>query len=256
LQEVVKKSIDFDRVARWYDLHVRADFDQAFWVEQARSHPGRRLELMCGTGRLSLPILEAGLELTCVDYSEGMLALLREKLAVRGLAAEVLEKDVRDLQLSGFDFAFIGFNSFSELPTRGDQLAALGSIHAALRAGGRLTLSLHNPTLRARQLDGEWRESGPFPLPGGGELRLRGSYLLHPETGSVTGTQHYEERDAAGALVRELDLPMRFRLPGATELESLAAARGFEPVRWWGDYDGSPLDAATSPFILCELRRR
>ena len=51
-----EKSIDFDRVARWYDLYARATFDLAFWVEEARRHPGRRLELMCRTGRRSSPV--------------------------------------------------------------------------------------------------------------------------------------------------------------------------------------------------------
>jgi len=51
------KSIDFDPVAHVYDLHLTATFDLAFWVEEARRHPGPRLEVMCGTGRISLPIL-------------------------------------------------------------------------------------------------------------------------------------------------------------------------------------------------------
>ena len=81
------KSIDFDPVARYYDLCVHPDFDLPFWVEEARRHPGRRLELMCGTGRISLAILREGLPLTCVDYSAGLLSIFREKLSREGLAA-------------------------------------------------------------------------------------------------------------------------------------------------------------------------
>jgi SAM-dependent methyltransferase len=243
-------------VARWYDAYVQADFDKAFWVEQARQHPGKRLELMCGTGRLSLPILKAGLELTCVDYSEGLLSVLAGKLASMGLHAEVLERDVRDLGLSGFDYAFIGFNSFSELLTKGDQVAALRSTRHALRPDGVLILSLYNPAVRAPELDGQWRERGPFPLQGGGQLEMRGRYLLDPEIGIVVGAQAYREFDARGALTREVEMPMRFRLPEARELEALAAEEGFAPRRWWGDYQGARYEPERSPFIICELQRR
>jgi hypothetical protein len=49
------KSIDFDPVASYYDLCVETDLDVPFWIEEPRRHPGHRLELMCDTGRLSLP---------------------------------------------------------------------------------------------------------------------------------------------------------------------------------------------------------
>ena len=38
---------------------------------------------MCGTGRASMPLLKAGVDLTCVDASEGRLARLEERLHAR-----------------------------------------------------------------------------------------------------------------------------------------------------------------------------
>jgi SAM-dependent methyltransferase len=252
----VEKSIDFDLVAPWYDAYVQVDLDKAFWVEQARQHTGRRLELMCGTGRLSLPILRAGMELTCVDYSAGLLSVFREKLAGAGIEAQLLHRDVRDLGLSGFDYAFIGFHSFSELTAREDQLAALRSIRRALRPAGTLVLSLHNPVVRGPQLDSRWRGSGPFPLPGGGRLEMKGRYLLDPNDGLAIGAQVYKEFDAGGVLLREVEMPIRFRLPSARELEALATEAGFAAHRWWGDYQSGPFERGRSPFIICELRKR
>jgi SAM-dependent methyltransferase len=250
------KNIDFDLVAPWYDAYVQVKLDRAFWVAQARQHPGARLELMCGTGRLSLPILRAGMELTCVDYSAGLLSVFREKLAAAGLKARVLHRDVRDLGLSGFDYAFIGFHSFSELLTRQDQLAALRSIRSALVPAGTLALSLHNPVVRGPQLDGRWRGSGPFPLPGGGRLEMKGRYFFDPDAGLVVGAQAYKEYDAGGVLLHEVEMPMQFRLPGVEELEALATEAGFAAHRWWGDYQGGPFVPERSPFIICELRKR
>jgi hypothetical protein len=71
--------IDYGRVADVYDLYVTSDLDVGFYVAEAGKVKGKVLELMCGTGRVSIPLLEAGVDLTCVDASEGMLARLKEK---------------------------------------------------------------------------------------------------------------------------------------------------------------------------------
>lgn len=44
---------------------------------------------MSGSGRVSLPLIEAGIPLTCVDFSAGLLEILRRKLAARQLAADM-----------------------------------------------------------------------------------------------------------------------------------------------------------------------
>ena len=61
------KPIDFDSVAVLYDIYVRTDFDIPFWLREAKTVAGKVLELTCGTGRVSLPLLRAGVDLTCVD---------------------------------------------------------------------------------------------------------------------------------------------------------------------------------------------
>ena len=73
--------IDYDRVADVYDLYVTSDLDVGFYVEEAGKVRGKVLELMCGPGRISVPLLEAGVDLTSVDPSEGMLARLRKDCA-------------------------------------------------------------------------------------------------------------------------------------------------------------------------------
>jgi ubiquinone/menaquinone biosynthesis C-methylase UbiE len=108
--------IQWDSVASLYDRYVTATFDLPFFLAQAAAVPGRVLELMAGTGRVSLPLLEAGVKLTCVDLSGEMLSRLREKVVARGLDATVVQADVRSMDLAEtFDLAILPFNSFSEL---------------------------------------------------------------------------------------------------------------------------------------------
>jgi ubiquinone/menaquinone biosynthesis C-methylase UbiE len=52
----------------------------AFYERIAREAGGRVLELACGTGRVTLALAEAGLEVTGTDHSDGMLAVAKRKL--------------------------------------------------------------------------------------------------------------------------------------------------------------------------------
>ncbi len=91
--------IDYDSVAEIYDLYVRADYDVPFFVSEIQRVNGPVLELMAGTGRLSLPLIAAGAELACVDGSQGMLDVLSKKLAQWGLHADLYCMDVCRLDI-------------------------------------------------------------------------------------------------------------------------------------------------------------
>lgn len=54
--------------------------DVPFFTEIARRTVGPVLDLGCGTGRLSIPLAEAGLEVVGLDISENMIAAFRRKL--------------------------------------------------------------------------------------------------------------------------------------------------------------------------------
>ena len=47
--------MNYAHVAALYDAAIQVDFDLPFYLEQARGLSGPILELMCGTGRVSLP---------------------------------------------------------------------------------------------------------------------------------------------------------------------------------------------------------
>lgn len=247
--------IDYDRVADVYDLYVTPDFDVRFLVEEAAGARGPVLELMSGTGRVSVPLVEAGVDLTCVDVSEPMLARLREKLAARGLSARVVRSDVRYLDPAGvYDLAMVPFHSFSELVEPRDRELALAAIHGCLREGGRLILPLQNPSVRARSADGVLRLNGTFPTEGG-RLVISGYETLETGSGVVDRLQFYEFFDASGELRTKRLLPMRFALLGEEEVRNLATSAGFRPVALYGDYERSGFDPRSSPFAIWVLQK-
>ena len=96
----VMQHIDYDSIAEIYDLYVNANYDIPFFLSEIKPVQGPILELMAGTGRLSLPLIESGAKLMCVDSSSAMLDVLSRKLQQRGLHAEVVCADVCQLSLS------------------------------------------------------------------------------------------------------------------------------------------------------------
>jgi ubiquinone/menaquinone biosynthesis C-methylase UbiE len=83
--------------AEIYDLFVRTTHDVPFLLAECRRAEGQVLELMAGTGRVAVPLLEQGVRLSCLDRSPAMLAVLRQKLQHKGLSAPIYEMDVCQL---------------------------------------------------------------------------------------------------------------------------------------------------------------
>ena len=93
------KTMWYSKIADLYDGLVQFDDDIPFFIDYCTRANGRTLELMSGTGRVSISLLEAGFELTCVDSSAEMLDRLRTKLSDRSLEAKIILEDTRYLDL-------------------------------------------------------------------------------------------------------------------------------------------------------------
>lgn len=247
-------SMAWDHVAALYDSYVQVTFDVPFLLREATRTPGDVLELMAGTGRVSLPLLEAGVRLTCVDSSAAMLAVLREKLARRGLTATatVVQADVRALALDRqFDLVLIPFHSFAEVTAPEDQRQVLARVRAHLRDGGRFICTLHNPRVRLRSVDGQLHLLGAAALQDRPGRLLIWTLMRHqPPSHLVEGWQFYEEYDAEGVLQRKRLLETRFALIERDAFAAMAADAGFRVTALYGDYDGAPFDEETSPYMV------
>jgi len=249
-------AFDYSLLADVYDKFVKTDLDVAFFLDESEGISGGVLELMCGTGRLSMPLLAAGVPLTCVDSSPEMLAQLRRKLAESGYSAEVVEQDVVHLTLPRrYELALVPFNSFSEVIAIQDEISALESIHRCLTAEGRLIVTLHSPAVRLKRIDGLPHTMGPFSLDEKGKsFTVTLTEAFDPPTRLVTGHEVLTAHDVAGTLLWQRDIPITFRLLSLVELEGMAVKAGFTIDSLYGDYDRSPYVSAVSPFIISTLK--
>lgn len=235
-----------------YDLQFRPDYpDLAFWAELCGEWGGPVLELGCGTGRISIPLARAGLEVVGVDLAEPMLAVARRRLEAEPAPVRrrvrLLYADMRDFRSdSAFACAIIPASTFSVLLTREDQESTLSSVHACLREEGRLGFDVRIftdwiqsgrfPPVRQTSPDGriDFTEERSFEFNGSTRvMRATITYRFHaPEhLGSVTETTE-------GLVLSQADV------------EALLASSGFVVEAVWGEYDRAPLQPESERMIF------
>jgi len=212
------------------------------------------LELMSGTGRLSIPLARAGAVLTCVDISEGMLSVLERKLGEERLQAAVVRADVQYMNFEQeFDVAILPFQSFMELVGTPKQMNALRSVHRALVHNGRFYCTMHNPVIRRASVDGVLRGAGAFPC-GQGTVVVSGfEDGGHPV---VRRCRFIERFDESGRLAVRLLQLMELEMIEGNEFRRMAMDAGFKVHAVHGDYEAGAFDAETSPVMIWELHKK
>ncbi len=249
------ESIVWDHVASFYDTYTQATFDIPFFLQEATKRPGDVLELMAGTGRVSIPLAQAGVHLTCVDNAPEMLARLQQKLAREHLSAQVYEMDIRDLALSQqFDLIVIPFHSFAELVSSTDQKKVLARVYDHLSLEGQFICTLHNPAQRLRSVDGQLRLIGTYPdVEHQPRLLFWSVSTYEPTTHLVHASQFYEQYSNAGILQAKRLLQITFVLLQPEEFETLATSVGFKVLALYADYSYAPFQVQTSPYMIWVL---
>lgn len=139
----------FDVWADFYDADYRDQEigDVSFYRDLATAADGPVLEVACGTGRVYLELLRAGVDADGIDLSREMLDVLEEKAGAEGLDPSVWRADMRTFEADReYALIVIPFRSFLHNVTVDDQLATLESLRAALAPGGRLAFNVFMPS--------------------------------------------------------------------------------------------------------------
>ncbi|HEX3011372.1 MAG TPA: class I SAM-dependent methyltransferase [Syntrophomonadaceae bacterium] len=230
------KNIDFGIVADIYDNYVNVDFDIPFYKSLCKNYNGGVLELMCGTGRVSQPLLEDGIDVTCVDYSQEMLDVFSRKLT--GRKASLICQDVSKLDLGRkFEFIFIPFHSFSEIIDRETRRQAMGRIIEHLEEDGDLLITLYNPVYRLKLADGSMKLLGKYELPHDRTLVVTYYNTLGTISNLVCGMQFYEIYNDKNELMEKRFLDIAFSLVSKDEIVDLCNEFGLSIKKVYGDYN-------------------
>jgi SAM-dependent methyltransferase len=204
---------NYDIIADLYDVYVPVTFDIDFFLKETKKTSSEVLELMSGIGRVSIPLLEAGVKLTCMDISAKSNQILKSKLEQKGLTADVYQMDVCELEIpKKFDMIIIPFHSFAHIISPIDQGKALSCIHQHLLPGGTFICTLGNPTLRRQSIDNQLRLAYQYPL-----VEQQGKLLLwilekfdQVDDQVVDALEFFEEYDADGVMTSKRFMELHF----------------------------------------------
>ncbi len=145
---------------RLYDtVYDRFTEDISFYLDVAQNSGGRVCELACGTGRVTVPLARAGIEIVGIDKSAAMLDAARARATSARLSAEnprFVERDMCAMDSDDrFSLVLIPLHSLSHLHDTDEVVTCLSNIRRSLNRNGTLCFALHNPNPRllARESD-------------------------------------------------------------------------------------------------------
>ena len=248
--------------ANFYDLDQRnvVQDDIPFYIERAKKNQGDVLELACGTGRVLLPMAQAGINVWGLDLSIEMLDQLNQKKSI-------LDQDAKDRihtihgDMSNFDverkfsLIIIPFRGFQALTTDEQQHSSLQMIYHHLADDGQFIIDVFRPY---GQLDVSWVVQGEMedwtysdPKTGINVKRTNKrtkidveKQIIYPELiYYITDQNGKEER-----IVESLALKYYYE----EQMRELLLSNGFEIVEEMGYYDGRSIKDGPELIFVCK----
>lgn len=117
--------------------------DVEYYKERLTGRKGKTLEVGCGSGRVLVPLLESGIAIEGIDYSDAMLESCRNQCHERGISTVLYHGNMQDFSLDEvYADIIIPAGSFQLIDNREEAIQALQNFHSHLQIGGRLTLDL------------------------------------------------------------------------------------------------------------------
>ncbi len=247
-------------IAELYDIEhdtFRDDIDLLLTFADIVGDP--ILELGCGSGRILVPLAEAGFYVVGLDRSATMLARARSRLADAGVSDRVtlFQGDLADASAAPngpFGLVIYSLNALMHLSSPRAQLESLRNARKALDPRGQIIIDVVNPTpdylvslSAAPALEGSWTMSD-------GSVVDKWSFRkIDASAQTIETTLWYDQVQNSGVLTRHRS---RFdlRYLHVNELKLMLGIAGFTEIRVYGSYEMDPLeDASDRMFITADV---
>jgi SAM-dependent methyltransferase len=244
-----KHPAEYDQLADLYDLECSHDYDVPLWLALAEREGNPIVEWGAGTGRIAIPLTEAGFEVTAVELSERMV----EESRKRSDEVEWIHGDMRSAKLGRrYKLAVCAFNSFLCLLNVDDALAFLRNAREHLEPGGLLgiEISAFSPEELAEEPGGpELRHDFTRELPDG-RLDRSSVSRYDPASQLLRMRLFYELYGASGELKERRAHDLTIRVVGRAELELMLRLAGFEVEAVHGGFAGEPFAAGSDHLVV------
>jgi SAM-dependent methyltransferase len=179
-----------------------------FWLSQARISGGPVLELGCGTGKLSIPLAEAGFSVAGLDNSPALLQFAASK----NDDVRWIEGDMRGFELNErFALIMLPSNNLGHVHTPEDFAGCISSVRRHLQPGGAFVIDVFVPNLSLLLRDAEEEyvlDEYDSPV-GQGRVRVM-ARSRYESTTQVMRTTTIRKEAGQPDLIGSLDLKMYF----------------------------------------------
>ena len=249
-------------VAEAWDL-LRGDTsgwaDRLYFRAIAERQGGPALDVGCGTGRLMLDYLAAGLDVDGVDNSPEMLSILRAKAAEAGVNADgrLFQQTMNGLDLlRRYATIFVPSSTFQLLTDEVAAAEAMARFHRHLAPGGVLVMSIMSKLWPGRRTPPQmqwfdWRMIAEHPRDDGTSIRrwMRTRYdherqLEHEEN-------RYEVlRDGEVIRAERHVRPANVRWYSAEQIVALFEEAGFADIERTAAFSFEPPAASDTTFCV------
>jgi SAM-dependent methyltransferase len=196
---------------------------------------GAALDLCCGPGRHSIPLVQRGFHVTAVDRSPFLLNKARERSAQAGVALEFVECDAREfVRAAAFDLAINLYTSFGYF-SREEDLKVLKNVRTSLKKGGVFILELvgrecvRSPAAFNAYWNAHWEESAD------GEI-----FLDYAE--ALPGWTRLRVQRLLVKSSQALRFDFELNVYSGQELVGALKQAGFSEVEIFGSLAGTPYD--------------
>ena len=234
--------------AELYDQSTEGlEHEIEFYVEEAEKSGSPVLELGCGTGRITVPVAESGIEITGLELSSDMLEVAERKVDKLppevGRRIELVQGDMRDFSLDRkFNLIFIPFRSFQHVLTSEEQRRSLLCIRDHLADDGRLIIEIFDPRLdlivsHSGNLCGAVKKYREFRHPdSGNRVVIWESRKVQLADQIIDEDWIFEEYDDAGKSISRILTNFKIRYIFRWEMEYLLELCSYKPVALYGDF--------------------
>jgi SAM-dependent methyltransferase len=238
----------------WENAQTLGRRDVPFWQRVAAEARGPVLELGCGTGRISIPLARAGVQLVGVDRSAPMLARAAAAAGRKGRTGgrgtsrcRFVRGDIRALPFAprGFAMVLAPYGVLQSLIRERDLRATLESVSRVLRRGGTIGIDLVPDVPNWREYKNKVQLAGKMR---GASVTLVESVSQDPKRRLTTFEQRYVER--RGGSTKEHAFELTFRTLSVAQMTRRVESAGFRVETVLGDYRGRPWDARADVWII------
>ncbi len=224
--------------------------ETAYLKRLALQQNGAILDVCCGTGIVTVPLAETGLETVGIDITGAMLARAEEKGAGKDTLSFRLTNALEFALDTRFALAVMTGNAFQGFLGDEEVLLLLSNIHTHLNEGGLLVFDTRLPEGYDLSIDDDFQLWSTYTLPDGRDVRFFDKQTRYD---AEKGILYYEmRRKYSDGQLRHSSINLKF-----TPLEKLLALvrkSGFEIVNLYKNWELESFEEGSANGVF-EVRK-